>query len=86
LVVAVDHDEAIKRPHTEKLAAAIPGAGLLILPNKSNFSFLQDPEQFTWHVLPFLVQTPEWTTCVDSEAARFGRSCSNVEIAIPAIE
>jgi len=49
-----DHDEAIKRPHTETIAASIPGAGLLILPNTSHFSFLQDPEQFTWNVLHFL--------------------------------
>jgi len=56
VVVDGDHDEAIKRSHTEKIAATIPGAGLLILPNTSHFSFLQDPEQFTWHVLHFLDQ------------------------------
>ena len=32
----------------------LAGAGLLILPNTSHFSFLQDPSQFTWHVLHFL--------------------------------
>jgi pimeloyl-ACP methyl ester carboxylesterase len=53
-VVDGDHDEAIKRPHTEQIAATIPDAGLLILPNTSHFSFLQDPDQFTWHVLHFL--------------------------------
>jgi pimeloyl-ACP methyl ester carboxylesterase len=57
LVADGDHDEAIKRPHTEKIAAAIPGAGLLILPDTSHFSFLQDPDQFTWHILHFLGQT-----------------------------
>jgi pimeloyl-ACP methyl ester carboxylesterase len=57
-VVDGDHDEAIKRPHTEQIAAAIPGAGLLIQPNVSHFSFLQDPEQFTSDVLHFLAQTP----------------------------
>jgi pimeloyl-ACP methyl ester carboxylesterase len=56
LVVDGDHDEAIKRPHTEQIAATIPGAGLLILPNTSHFSFLQDPEQFTWSTLHFLGQ------------------------------
>jgi pimeloyl-ACP methyl ester carboxylesterase len=56
LVVDGDHDEAIKRPHTEYLAATIPGAGLLILPDTSHFAFLQDPDQFTWHVLHFLGQ------------------------------
>ncbi len=46
LVVDGDHDEAIKRPHTEYIAATIPGAGLLILPNASHFAFLQDPALF----------------------------------------
>jgi pimeloyl-ACP methyl ester carboxylesterase len=54
LVVDGDHDEAIKRAHTEQIAATIPGAGLLILPETSHFSFLQDPGQFTWHILHFL--------------------------------
>jgi pimeloyl-ACP methyl ester carboxylesterase len=53
-----DHDEAVKRSHTERIAAAIPGAGLLIQPDVSHFSFLQDPEQFTWDVLHFLEQGP----------------------------
>lgn len=57
LVVDGDHDEAIKRVHTEQMAATIPGAGLLILPDTSHFSFLQDPDQFTWHVVHFLAQT-----------------------------
>jgi pimeloyl-ACP methyl ester carboxylesterase len=58
-VVDGDHDEAIKRPHTEQIAATIPGAGLLILPNTSHFSFLQDPQQFTGSVLHFLAdKTP----------------------------
>ena len=54
LVVDGDHDEAIKRPHTEYIAAAIPGAGLLILPNTSHFAFLQDPALFNAAVLHFL--------------------------------
>jgi pimeloyl-ACP methyl ester carboxylesterase len=58
LVVDGDHDEAIKRPHTERIAGAIPGAGLLILPDTSHFSFLQDPDQFTWHVQHFLAGRP----------------------------
>jgi pimeloyl-ACP methyl ester carboxylesterase len=45
LVVDGDHDEAIKRPHTEYVAATIPHAGLLIPPNASHFAFLQDPDQ-----------------------------------------
>ena len=49
-----DHDEAIKRAHTEYIAATIPGAGLLILPNTSHFAFLQDPNLFNAALLHFL--------------------------------
>jgi pimeloyl-ACP methyl ester carboxylesterase len=49
-----DHDEAIKRAHTEYIAAPIPGAGLLILPNTSHFAFLQDPTLFNAALLHFL--------------------------------
>jgi pimeloyl-ACP methyl ester carboxylesterase len=54
LVVDGDHDEAIKRTHTEYIAATIPHAGLLILPNASHFAFLQDPDQFNFAILHFL--------------------------------
>jgi pimeloyl-ACP methyl ester carboxylesterase len=54
LVVDGDHDEAIKRAHAEYIAAAIPHAGLLILPNVSHFAFLQDPDQFNFAILHFL--------------------------------
>jgi pimeloyl-ACP methyl ester carboxylesterase len=54
LVVDGDHDEAIKRAHTEYIAATIPHAGLLILPNVSHFAFLQDPRQFNFAILHFL--------------------------------
>ena len=54
LVVDGDHDEAIKRAHTEYIAATIPGAGLLILPNVSHFAFLQDPALFNAAMLDFL--------------------------------
>lgn len=54
LVVDGDHDEGIKRDHTEHIAATIPGAGLLILPNTSHFAFLQDPGLFNYSVLHFL--------------------------------
>ncbi len=57
-VVDGDHDEAIKRGHTEHIAASIPGAGLLILPSTSHFAFVQDPDAFTWHILHFLAQQP----------------------------
>ncbi len=54
LVVDGDHDEAIKREHTERIAALIPRAGLLILPNVSHFAFLQDPKLFDDAMLHFL--------------------------------
>ena len=54
LVVDGDHDEAIKRAHTEYIAATIPHAGLLVLPNVSHFAFLQDPDQFNFAILHFL--------------------------------
>lgn len=54
LVVDGDHDEAIKRAHTEYMAATIPNTGLLILPNTSHFAFLQDPALFNAVLLHFL--------------------------------
>jgi pimeloyl-ACP methyl ester carboxylesterase len=54
LIVDGDHDEAIKLEHTEAIAATIPHAGLLILPNVSHFAFLQDPRQFNFAILHFL--------------------------------
>jgi len=57
-IVDADHEEAIKRENTEFMAAHIPGAGLLIQPNVSHFSFMQDPEQFTNDVLHFLEHVP----------------------------
>ena len=54
LIADGDHDEAIKREHTEYMAATIPGAGLLILPKTSHFAFLQDPALFNAAVLGFL--------------------------------
>jgi len=54
LIADGDHDEAIKREHTEYIAAMIPHAGLLILPDTSHFAFLQDPRQFNFAILHFL--------------------------------
>ncbi len=42
-VVAGDHDECVLRSHSERLAALIPGARLLILPDVSQEEPLQDP-------------------------------------------
>lgn len=54
LIVDGDHDEAIVREHTEYIAATIPNAALLILPNTSHFAFLQDPAVFNFAILHFL--------------------------------
>ena len=53
-IVDGDHDEAIKRDNTEFMASQIPNTGLLLQPEVSHFSFLQDPRQFTSDVLHFL--------------------------------
>ena len=46
-VVAGEHDEAILRAHTEKIASLIPGSTLMILPQASHFAMLQAPEEYT---------------------------------------
>ena len=53
-IVAGDHDEAIKREHTEDIASAIPGAKLIILPNASHFAMLQAPDEYSQAVLDFI--------------------------------
>jgi pimeloyl-ACP methyl ester carboxylesterase len=49
-----DHDEAIRREHTDYLAHAIPGASLVILPDASHFAMLQQPAEFNRAMLDFL--------------------------------
>jgi pimeloyl-ACP methyl ester carboxylesterase len=53
-VVAGDYDEAILRAHTEKIAALIPGAKLVILPEASHFAMLQAPEDYAAEVRAFI--------------------------------
>lgn len=53
-VVAGDHDEAILRAHTEKIAALIPGAKLVILPEASHFAMLQAPGEYTAAIRAFI--------------------------------
>jgi len=53
-IVAGDHDEAIKRAHTEYMASVIPGAKLIILPNASHFAMLQDPGGYDKAVRDFI--------------------------------
>jgi pimeloyl-ACP methyl ester carboxylesterase len=49
-----EHDEAIKRAHTEEMARLIPGAKLIILPGVSHFAMLQNPKLFNAAVLGFV--------------------------------
>ena len=53
-IVLGDHDEAITLEHTEYLAATIPGAELIILPDVSHFAMLQDPAGYTKAVRDFI--------------------------------
>ena len=53
-IVLGDHDEGIKRDHTEYMASVIPGAKLIILKDVSHFAKLQDPEGYTKAILDFL--------------------------------
>lgn len=53
-VVAGDHDEAILPAHTEKIAALIPGAKLVILPEASHFAMLQAPAEYTAAIRAFI--------------------------------
>jgi pimeloyl-ACP methyl ester carboxylesterase len=53
-IVDGDRDEVIKRENTDHMAALIPGAGELILPEVSHFALLQDPGQFNDALLHFL--------------------------------
>lgn len=53
-IVLGDHDEAISREHTDHMAAMIPGAKLVILPEASHFAMLQDPDGYTQAVVDFI--------------------------------
>jgi len=49
-----EHDEIIKRDHTENMAHAIANARLVILPGVSHFAMLQDPNEFNEVLTAFL--------------------------------
>ena len=49
-----DHEEFITRAHTKYLAATIPGAKLIILPNVSHFAPWQDSTTFNNSIIRFL--------------------------------
>lgn len=52
--VVGDRDEAILPAHTEKIAALIPGAKLVILPEASHFAMLQAPAEYTAAIRAFI--------------------------------
>jgi pimeloyl-ACP methyl ester carboxylesterase len=49
-----EYDEGIRPEHNRYLAATIPGARLVILPNVSHFAMLQNPAEFNAAVIEFL--------------------------------
>jgi pimeloyl-ACP methyl ester carboxylesterase len=54
MIVDGEHDEAIKREHTEELSRLIPNARLLIMPGVSHFGHLQDPQLYNTYLIGFL--------------------------------
>ena len=54
MIVDGEHDEAIKREHTEELSRLIPNARLLIMPGVSHFGHLQDPQLYDTYLIGFL--------------------------------
>jgi hypothetical protein len=60
LVADGDHDEAIKRAHTEYIAATIPGAGLLILPNRASVGGFWAKAAGSFGFSPQIVMWPVW--------------------------
>lgn len=53
-IVHSEHDEFIKREHTDYLVRSIPGAEFIFLPGVSHFAPLQRPAQFNAALLTFL--------------------------------
>lgn len=55
LIADGDHDESIIRSHLEHIAATIPQAGLLIMPDSSHFAFT-GPKEFNDALVNFLAR------------------------------
>lgn len=53
-IVLGDHDTAISRDHTDFIAAAIPGAQLIILPNMGHSAPVEHPRAYARAVLAFI--------------------------------
>ncbi len=54
LIYAAEHDEIIRRDHTEQMARHIPRARLVVQPDVSHFAMLQDPLRFNKTMIEFL--------------------------------
>jgi pimeloyl-ACP methyl ester carboxylesterase len=54
LIYAAEHDEIIRRDHTEQMARNIPGARLVVQPGVSHFAMLQDSVGFNRTLIEFL--------------------------------
>lgn len=54
LVVQSQYDEAILMSHSEEMAAAIPEASLLVLPDVSHFAIFQDAAGYTAAIRAFI--------------------------------
>ncbi len=51
-----EHDEIIRRSHSQEIAKQIPNARFVLLRNVSHFALLQDPKQFNEAVRKFLAE------------------------------
>jgi pimeloyl-ACP methyl ester carboxylesterase len=60
VIATGDHEESVKKTHTAYLAAAIPGARLVVLKDVGHCAPLQDPEQFAHAVLSLVDALPTW--------------------------
>jgi len=78
-IVDGDRDEIIKREDTDHMAALIPGAGELILPQVSHFAHLQDPMQFNEALLHFLSRRDSATTKPRSSSTQLENPGSKAE-------
>jgi pimeloyl-ACP methyl ester carboxylesterase len=56
LIHSGEHDEIIRRDHTEQMARLIPGARLAVQSGVCHFAMLQDPPGFNRMLIEFLKQ------------------------------
>ena len=54
VIAHAEHDEIVRRDHSERLTELVPGARLRLLPGVSHFALWQDPAAFNAAVLEFL--------------------------------